>query len=149
MIVAATGHRFLVGSGERTWARTIKEVFFSLPELPAFVIAGDMVGIDPLITAFCAQEDIPCYTFATRWDEFGLRAPTVRNAAMIACLKGFRDGGHDVEVLVFSGSPASADGTANLIRQALRANIPVRTVSSHGRVNQLGSPERGIVEPLG
>lgn len=80
----------------------------------SLLIHGAARGADSLAGRWAAERGIPIEAFPANWDRDGRTAGPIRNAQML------REGRPDV-VIAFPGSR----GTADMIRQAQRASVPV------------------------
>jgi len=83
----------------------------------AVLIHGDAPGADRLAGAWAARNGVPVEAFPADWREYGPAAGAVRNGVML------RDGKPD-RVVAFPGGK----GTADMIRKARRAGVPVDVV---------------------
>lgn len=81
------------------------------------VIHGDYRGADTLADTWAKARNVPVLPFPADWATYGSDAGPLRNARMLA-------EGKPTLVIAFPG----AFGTANMIKQARRANVPVVTV---------------------
>lgn len=81
------------------------------------IIQGGASGADQLARDWCVQRFVSYQHFPADWRRHGKAAGPIRNAQMLA------DGRPDV-VLAFPGGR----GTADMIRQARAAGVPVREV---------------------
>jgi hypothetical protein len=80
----------------------------------AVIIEGGAVGADALARRFAEQYRIPVETFPADWARHGRAAGPIRNRQML-------DEGRPDLVVAFPGGP----GTANLVKQARAAGVPV------------------------
>ena len=78
------------------------------------VIHGNAPGADRLASRWAAKNGIPSHAYVADWKRYGDAAGPIRNGTML------RDGRPDA-VLSFPGFK----GTADMIRQAREAGIPV------------------------
>ena len=83
---------------------------------PAVIVAGEARGADTLARWWAEAEGIPFDPHPARWEEHGAAAGHIRNQAML-------DTGPDL-VLAFPGGR----GTADMVRRARRAGVPVLLV---------------------
>lgn len=83
------------------------------------IIEGGAPGADAGARTFGARLDIPVVTYEADWDRYGKGAGPIRNARMIA------EGKPDL-VIAFPGR----NGTADMIKRARAAGIPVEIVAS-------------------
>ncbi len=81
------------------------------------IIHGGYRGADALARTYAKRHQIPDEEFKAEWQKFGPAAGPIRNKRML-------DEGKPDLVVAFSGGA----GTANMIRQADRAGIPVELV---------------------
>jgi hypothetical protein len=81
------------------------------------IITGDATGADNAAADFAVVHYCQSHIFNANWKEFGRRAGPIRNTAMIV------EGKPDL-VVAFPGGK----GTANMVKQAREAGIPVMEV---------------------
>ena len=84
---------------------------------PAVIVQGGANGADQLAREWARLRHKPCFTFEADWSR-GAKAGPERNAKMIAS-------GADL-VVAFPGGR----GTADCVKKALAAGIPVREVAT-------------------
>ena len=103
------------------------------------VIHGGSTGIDslaakvieeawPLIPTLAFHDKHELYRAAAARGEYA--AEIERNADMLSVLLDFRDAGYDVRVLAFHNYLDNSKGTANMVKQARIANVPVKVFRS-------------------
>lgn len=112
--------RVLVCGGRRySNALKVAEWLESLNRTPgiAEVVTGDADGADRLARTYCEAHGIPIKVFPALWDIYGAAAGPLRNQQMLI------EGKPDI-VLAFPGGR----GTADMIRRAVAATIPVQQV---------------------
>lgn len=85
---------------------------------PHLVIEGGARGADRLARRWAERREVQCRTFAADWAKHGKSAGPIRNLLML-------DEGKPDAVLAFPGGR----GTADMVRQAERAGIPVTIVA--------------------
>lgn len=90
---------------------------YSAEGLVDIVMQGGAAGADQWARQWCFQNHARCQTFLAEWHNHGPAAGPIRNTRMIA------EGKPDL-VLAFPGGR----GTADLVRKAEAAGIPVRRV---------------------
>lgn len=95
------------------------------------VIHGGARGADEGAARWGESESVPVLAFPAAWKKHGKAAGPIRNARMI------RDGKPDV-VIAFPGGR----GTADMIRQAEAAGIPVRRIKPY----EVSAPSSTITE---
>lgn len=86
------------------------------------VIHGGAAGADTLAGEVAASLGIPVLVFAAQWDQYGRAAGPVRNQQML-------DVGLPTHVLAFHPFLPASKGTADMIRRARKAGLPVTIVS--------------------
>lgn len=79
------------------------------------IIHGGAAGADHLAGKYAEWQKIPAHVFPAEWNRHGLAAGPIRNQRMI-------DEGKPDLVVAFAGGR----GTADMIRRAKAAGIPVR-----------------------
>ena len=84
---------------------------------PTLVIHGCAPGADYIAEMWAANAEIPVLQFPARWRHYGPGAGPIRNSQML-------DEGKPDAVLAAPGG----DGTADMIRKALVAGIPIHYV---------------------
>ncbi|WP_089177297.1 DUF2493 domain-containing protein [Bosea sp. AS-1] len=84
------------------------------------VIHGAAKGADTLAARWCAAMNVPVWPFPAEWRRHQNAAGPIRNQRMI-------DEAAPSHVLAFSGG----NGTADMVRRARAANIPVIEVPAH------------------
>lgn len=89
------------------------------------IIQGGANGADYLAVRWSEERGLPSRQFAADWNAYGPAAGPIRNARMIA------EGKPDL-VLAFPGGR----GTADMIRKAEAAGIPVRRVPTPSPVEE-------------
>lgn len=78
------------------------------------VIHGNATGADTLAQEWCIKNDVVDYPFPPNWREYGTPAGPIRNKKML--IEGLPH-----VVIAFPGGI----GTANMIKQAKEAGVPV------------------------
>lgn len=103
--------------GGRTYAEQgrMSEVLDELR--PTEIITGGAKGADTLAENWARYNRVYVNVFPAQWREYGRAAGPRRNQQMI-------DQGQPELVLAFPGG----DGTADMVRRAQAANIPVRAI---------------------
>lgn len=95
-------------------------VFRELDKLaPALVIHGGAPGADTLAATWCVATRTPELRFPAEWSLYGKAAGPLRNQQML-------DEGKPTLVLAFPGGR----GTADMIRRARKAGIPVNNMDN-------------------
>ena len=91
---------------------------------PRLVMHGDAPGADTLAGKWCRRAGVTVFEVPALWDAQGKPAGPIRNRAMLWAF--LRICGPDLHPLVvaFPGN----EGTANMVRQALTARVPVLEV---------------------
>jgi len=89
---------------------------------PAIVIEGEARGADLMARTAAYSLSIEVIAFSAQWDKYGRAAGHIRNHQMLT------EGKPDM-VLAFHDSITSSKGTANMIRIAKLAGVPVKLVS--------------------
>ena len=82
------------------------------------VVHGAAPGADTLADTWARSRGIKVERYYALWKTYGLGAGAIRNQKMLD------DGKPDI-VIAFPGGP----GTADMIRRALKARVPVKRVS--------------------
>jgi hypothetical protein len=85
------------------------------------IINGCATGADRLGLSFALVHGLPCKTYKADWNTHGRRAGPIRNALML------KDGAPDLVIALPGGR-----GTANMVRKATKAGVPVLTVNPDG-----------------
>lgn len=88
-----------------------------LPSRPTTIIEGGAHGADELARKWARVAEVPVETYVANWKLLGPKAGPIRNQAML-------DQGKPDIVVAFPGGR----GTADMVRRARAANIPVREV---------------------
>ena len=83
------------------------------------VISGGARGADSFAIQWARQRGIACAVFMANWDHYGRAAGPVRNGWMV-------EFGKPDLVIAFPGGL----GTANMIKQARQAGIPVKEIEN-------------------
>jgi hypothetical protein len=91
------------------------------------LIHGGATGADVLARSWAMRRGVPTDTYPAAWQHHGLAAGHIRNGWML------REGQPDL-VVAFPGG----DGTADMVRQARGAGVPVAAVERDGRVRGEG-----------
>jgi len=81
------------------------------------IIHGDQLGADTYAKWWATERGVPHAPFKAEWGRYGKSAGPVRNRRMIV------EGKPDL-VVAFKGGK----GTADMVRQAMRAAIPVQEI---------------------
>ena len=112
----------LLVCGDRNW----KDYDLLLQEVttlhPDIVIEGEARGADLMARTAAYSLGIEVIAFSAQWDKYGRAAGPIRNQQMLT------EGRPDM-VLAFHDSITSSKGTANMIRIAKLAGVPVKLVS--------------------
>lgn len=87
---------------------------------PSRIIEGGATGADYCAAHWAAKAGVPIDTFAADWREHGKAAGPVRNQRML-------DEGKPDIVVAFPGGR----GTADMVRRAKAAGVPVREIEPH------------------
>lgn len=120
MIVLVTGGR---NYGERIEER--ERLHDALAQLrPTCVVHGYARGADRIARQWTSNRDILAMGFRAEWELDGKSAGPARNARMVAWVKERLRLGESVIVLACPGGK----GTADCVRQALRAGLSVKTL---------------------
>lgn len=114
------------GRNYRDYTRLAKELDALAPTK---IIHGGATGADYLAAQYVTARGIACEVYPADWTQYGRSAGPIRNQRML-------DLGRPNLVLAFPGGR----GTADMVRRAFGAGIPVITVEAHGsRAN--GDPD--------
>lgn len=89
----------------------------SVPHDTMAVIQGGASGADQIAREWCSARHVPYDNFAADWNTHGKAAGPIRNQRMI-------DVGKPDLVLAFAGGR----GTADMVRRARAASVPVREI---------------------
>lgn len=88
------------------------------PRIPiSVVIEGEARGVDTHARIWAESVGVPVVKFPAQWGRYGLAAGSIRNRQMLV-------EGKAEHVIAFPGG----SGTANMIRQAKDARIPVTLI---------------------
>lgn len=82
------------------------------------VIQGLQSGADTLAARWADRHHIPCDGYRAEWRRYGKPAGPIRNTRMLT------EGEPDLVIAAPGGS-----GTADMVNQARRANVPVREIA--------------------
>jgi SLOG family YspA-like protein len=117
--------------GDRAWNDyfMLANAVWSLPD-GSIIIEGEANGADQLArkAAECREPAFRVMQFPAQWWKYGRGAGPVRNRQML------KEGQPD-EVWAFHDNLAASKGTANMVRLAERAGLPVRKFS-HARATK-------------
>lgn len=113
--------RVLVCGGRDYYRRDV--IFATLTNIHAetpitALIEGGAAGVDQLAYAWAKERGLQNCTYRADWNTHGRAAGPIRNASMLA------DGNPDL-VVAFQGGR----GTADMVRRAKAAGVPVREVT--------------------
>lgn len=97
----------------------IHRVLSAMSDRVSLVIEGGAKGADLLGRKAAEALRIPVSEFPAEWDKHGKAAGPIRNAEMLENAK-------PTLVLAFHEDPNLGKGTADMVRRALKARIPVR-----------------------
>ncbi len=105
--------------GSRAWTDrgAVEAVVEQLP-LGSVVIVGGAPGADTLAEVAARAIGLPCEVYPADWGRYGRRAGPIRNRQML------REGRPDV-VLAFHANLGGSRGTADMVRVARAAGLPV------------------------
>ena len=95
------------------------------------VIHGAARGADTLAGEW-AEGRIPVRAFPAKWGEYGRAAGPIRNRQMLV------EGEPDVVIAFFTDEKTSR-GTANMVKQARGAGVPVKTFESSLKRSAIGT----------
>ena len=109
----------------------LRRTLFFLRELHGFdlLIHGGAGGADTLAGEWAVRQAIPVLVFPADWHKHGRAAGPIRNAQMLA------EGKPDL-VVAFPGGR----GTANMVRQAKAAGVPVVEVPTTAQLEDIAKP---------
>lgn len=85
------------------------------------IISGMARGADTLAAEWAEANAVPCHRFYARWKELGKKAGVLRNQQML-------DEGNPELVLAFHDDLDASKGTADMVKRAQRARVPVRVL---------------------
>ena len=119
----------LLVCGDRLWGdkEAIRERILALS--PGVIIHGGAQGADTLAGLAAAELGIPTEVYPAQWVRLGRAAGMIRNQQML-------DEGRPDYVLAFHDDLAHSKGTANMIRRAEKAGIPVEVWSHTVRLKK-------------
>lgn len=108
--------------GDRRWSdpAPILHAFDRLQ--PTLVIEGECEGADLLSRREAELRGIPVLPFPAQWDKYGRAAGPVRNRQML------EEGKPDL-VVAFHSNLENSKGTADMVKQARKAGVPVEVVA--------------------
>ena len=107
--------------GSRTWSdmEALRTVLDPRPDDGVVLIHGGARGADRLAGEYAAGRGWPVEVYPADWNRHGKAAGPIRNKQML-------DEGHPTEVIAFTDKPLyESRGTADMVRRATRAGIPV------------------------
>lgn len=107
----------LLVCGDRNWTdymAVLREIESRWPDV---VIEGEARGADRLAANAARTLGIKVLPFPADWTQYGRAAGPIRNRQML------REGRPD-EVIAFHANIASSKGTADMVAQARKADIP-------------------------
>lgn len=90
------------------------------------LIEGEARGADSLAKRWAYDRGIPVAPFAADWEAYGKRAGPIRNRKML------KEGQPDRVVAFPGGSLSESRGTADMVKVATEAAVPVRVVPAGG-----------------
>lgn len=90
--------------------------------LPIHIVEGGAYGVDALAKLYALQNELPYTEVKADWDKYGRSAGPRRNQKMAEM--------SDYCIVFFKGSR----GSASMIAEALKQNVPVYVVSISGNV---------------
>lgn len=108
--------------GDRSWSNRGK-VMHRFLELPndTVVIHGDAEGADRIADAVAMVRGMPREAFPAEWEKYGRAAGPRRNQRML-------DEGRPDLVIAFHSDLKHSRGTADMVRRAQAAGVPVEVV---------------------
>lgn len=128
----------LLVCGSRTMAWSLQELVIQhVRELaPTQIIEGGAKGADTLARLAALFLGIPVQEFPADWQAHGKKAGPIRNQQML-------DQGPDL-VLAFHPATGCTPGTADMIRRAQAAGVPVKVVTYVESLVVPPVPRRGL-----
>jgi hypothetical protein len=90
--------------------------------MPTAVISGAARGVDSFAARSAGRQGVVLMEFPAKWDEHGKAAGPIRNQQML-------DEGKPDVVFAFHDNLAASKGTADMVRRARKAGLPVYVVS--------------------
>lgn len=110
----------LLVCGERTWTdrEAIRREMRKAPP-GTVVIEGEARGADRLAKSVAVELGFEVMPFPADWNKYGKSAGPIRNHAMLVL-------GKPHEVWAFMAHPETSKGTANMVKQAKKAGVPVK-----------------------
>jgi len=107
----------VTGGRDYNDAAVVQRTLEALRPHPAFVIQGGALGADLLARGWAKPSGVAVLNYPADWQTYGRRAGPLRNQRMI-------DEGKPDLVVAFPGGR----GTADMVKRARNAGIPVREV---------------------
>src|SRR5206468_1198725 len=131
----AVAMKRLLICGDRRWTdlAMILEAMRALPG-DTVIIEGEAAGADSLARLCAEARSMRVLRFPADWKRYGRAAGPIRNRQML-------DEGRPDEVWAFHDDLANSKGTADMIAQATRRNVPVRVFSHVAAVPDDFQPE--------
>lgn len=127
----------LLVCGDRNWKnREVIRAWIAYLQ-PELVIEGEARGADLIGKSEATRLKIPVLSFPAEWDKYGRAAGVIRNTQML------KKGGPDF-VVAFHDGIEHSKGTANMVEQAAKSNIPYIIVQS-----DMNDPEAEIDRVIG
>lgn len=118
----------VIVTGSRHWKGDryplIASVIANLPP-GSVVLHGAARGVDTLAARAATDAGHAVESYPANWDSYGKRAGPIRNSDMLGRLCILRAEGMRVETMAFHDDPALGHGTADMVRKARAAGIPV------------------------
>jgi hypothetical protein len=108
-------------TGDRDWTDfdTILRAFATL-SAGTEIVHGGARGADDLCSAAARQFNFRVHVHPADWDKYGRAAGPLRNSDMLRLHPDIS------EVFCFHADLANSRGTADMVRKAVRAGLPVR-----------------------
>lgn len=118
----------VIVTGSRHWTEDhfpfIASVIANLPP-GSVVLHGAARGVDTLAARAATDAGHAVEPYPAKWDSYGKRAGPIRNAVMLGRLCTLRAEGMRVATMAFHDDPVLGLGTADMVRKARAAGIPV------------------------
>jgi len=93
---------------------------------PITIIEGECTGADRQALIYAQNVGIPVKAFPADWSQYGYSAGPIRNTSMLRYLQTLTG---ERLVIAFHNDLEHSKGTGNMVKQAIKANIPVIVVS--------------------
>jgi hypothetical protein len=117
--------------GDRNWTSADVIRSYIAPYRKHFkgltIVHGDCRGADKIGAAVAKSLDCHIRAFPAKWDQHGKAAGPIRNQQML-------DEGKPSMVLAFHDNIEQSRGTADMVRRAKKAGVPVTVINANGQI---------------